>query len=202
MLHARRTIALVIVAACSGDPAPTPVVAPPPPPADAAVDGVTMINGYDPRSGMHLDDDAPMAAARPAAKRAGRTIEIMLRSTPSGARVHVDGNFINVTPTMWTGETGEHEFTFVLPKHALARYRFHAVAAGIVHARLDPVEVERDAGKPPPEIVRPPQIAPPPTLLVPDASAPLLDDQPQISPPSGPPSGPAPAPQVPVGPQP
>lgn len=39
-----------------------------------------------------------------------------------------------------------HEFTFVLPGYAIARYRFIPVRDGIVHGTLSPLKAPPDAG--------------------------------------------------------
>lgn len=166
-------IALTI-AACSSksdDDKPPPA---PPPPADAAmIDGITQFGSPDPNA--HIDDDPSVPVpVRPKDRRPGRPIEILLRSSPSGAMVSVDGLQIGPTPTYWVGETGaEHEFTFSLPKHALARYRFFPIQTGTLHAQLEPVARTLDAGVPPAHLVQPPPIPPPETLVAP---APIVPD--------------------------
>lgn len=138
-----RRLAIVAVAACStqGAPPPAPKPAPVRPPADAPP-GITKIHGYDPASGLHLDEGGERHAPEPPVRtRAARPIDITLRSTPSGAQVAVDGTVIGTTPTYWPGEADgrEHEFDFVLAGHAAARYRFVPVTSGVVHARLEPI---------------------------------------------------------------
>ncbi len=205
MSSARKLIivALTLVAACAdksepkaaADPAPLPIV------ADAGVGanaGPTVT--YDPTAG-HLDDGpSTTPGARPTARRATRPIDLVLRSSPSGARVFVDGEDKGITPVLWQGETGEHVFTFVKKDHAMSRYRFWAITSGVVHGRLDPVvEDVKGSMTPPPELVRP-QVAPPSTLVSPDATpmAPPIDaaappPPPQIdAAPSGSPVGPLP----------
>src|SRR5262245_14644473 len=94
--------ALVTALACSGDkPAPPPRrelgppdAGPPPPPAVA-------VPVFDPATGLRLDDDENGRRDRP---RLRRTLEITLRSTPSGALAAVDGAVIGRTPTLWEGE--------------------------------------------------------------------------------------------------
>lgn len=192
MSIARHLGVLVVAGACADkaappaprDPAPAVVT-------DAGVAADARPAPLDP-SGMHLDPYVPSPTGRPAARPAGRAIEIMLRSTPSGARVAVDGLELGVTPQLWQGQTGEHEFTFRLGGHALARYRFHVITTGVVHARLDPVAREVDAGKPPPELV-PPGIAPPSTIVDP------LDGSPRLRP-DAPAPAPVPRPAVDAGP--
>jgi hypothetical protein len=168
-----RALAIAVtLAACSGKSDPAPPA--PAPPSDASViDGITTFGSPDPNA--HVDDDPSMPhVARPANKRPGRQIEILLRSTPSGAMASVDGLQVGPTPTYWVGETGaEHEFTFSLPRHALARYRFFPIQTGTLHAQLEPVANPVDAGVPPPGLVQPSPIAPPETLVAP---APVVID--------------------------
>jgi hypothetical protein len=162
---------------CGGHDAAPAATPPPTAPRDAGAGagatGVTVVPGFDPASGMHLDDDAPARPAwhPPAVPRGGgRRLELVLRSTPSGAIAAVDGVEIGTTPTFWAGEfTGrEHEFTFVLASHAVARYRFVPITSGIVHARLEKI-TDDDGGVP--EIPRPelPPEPPPPPPPPPDA---------------------------------
>ena len=157
--------AIGALAACSSKTEP-PRPAPVPALVDAGIDSVIAPGVHDPNV-AHEDPTAP-APTRPPPKRAGRPIEILLRSSPPGATVSVDGFAIGVTPTYWAGETGaEHEFTFSLPRHALARYRFLPITTGTLHARLDPVATDVDAGVPPPGLVQQPPIAPPATQVTP-----------------------------------
>ncbi len=108
--------------------------------------------------GFHLDEvefeyRAPIAPLRPPPRRQRRTIALTLRSSPTGATAAVDGEIIGRTPAYWEGEQSAEarEFTFVLPGHAMARYRFVPTTSGIVHGRLQRVAVERaDAGPTPP----------------------------------------------------
>ena len=195
-------IALVGAAACSGGDEPA-ATAPPPPPSpvalvDAAVppDGITAIAAYDPSSGLHLDDDTPGARRTAGATvHAHRTLEILLRSTPSGATVAVDGVIIGQTPNYWEGDfTGrEREFTFVMPGYAMARYRFVPTTNGVVHGRLTKI-LDQDtapiipkpagsAGPPPPAPPSHPPAAPtpppapvaPPDAAAAPAAAPVVD---------------------------
>ncbi|MFN0253146.1 MAG: hypothetical protein ACKV2T_40105 [Kofleriaceae bacterium] len=170
-----RALAIAVsLAACSSKSGSSDPPAPVTPPSDASViDGITSFGSPDPNA--HVDEDPSVPrVARPANRRAGRPIEILLRSSPSGAMASVDGLQVGPTPTYWVGETGaEHEFTFSLPKHALARYRFFPVQTGTLHARLDPVATPVDVGVPPPGLVQPPLIAPPETLVAP---APIVVD--------------------------
>jgi hypothetical protein len=71
-----------------------------------------------------------------------------LRSTPSGATASVDGVVIGTTPTFWAGDANnkEHEFTFVRVGYAAARYRFVPITSGVIHARLESVADDSDAG--------------------------------------------------------
>jgi PEGA domain len=187
-------IALAAATGCKGEPETSEV--PPPPPSLAGVidagappDGVTTIGSYDPASGAHLDDDPGSARhAGPTVPHAQRTLEILLRSTPPGATVAVDGVIVGETPTYWEGDfTGrEREFTFVMPGYAMARYRFVPITNGVVHGRLAKIVADQDAGVPvipqpegstPPRVpappdARPPDAAPPPPPPPPDAAAP------------------------------
>lgn len=157
MHRAWRSSWLLLACACGGGdaepPAPQPVMLVP---ADAALTA------------------GPTAPAEPAftsrqgAKRAGRPIEVILRSSPAGAKVAVDGVELGVTPTIWLGETGApHEFTFVLTGYAVARYRFVPVASGVVHPRLVPMAEDRNAPRPPPQMIAP-EPAPAPTVVEPE----------------------------------
>lgn len=201
----RRAFAITLtLAACSSKADVPPPSSPPTPPfADAAaIDGITSFGAPDPNA--HVDEDPTPISPRPSTRRPGRQIEILLRSSPPGALASVDGLQVGTTPTYWVGETGaEHEFTFSLPKHALARYRFFPIATGTLHAQLDPIANDIDAGVPPPHLVAPPPIPPPETLVtpapvavdaapapsVPDAGAPVL---PPVDGAGGPAIGPTP----------
>ena len=176
---------VIAVAACGSPSSPDPASKPAPVHAhgDAGVPGITTIHGFDPASGMHLDEGGgEHRPANVAAARTGRPIDVTLRSTPPGAEVAVDGAYLGTTPTYWPGQADgrEHEFTFTLPGHAIARYRFVPVTSGVIHARLEPIVEEPDAGvpqsepepEPPPERhVPPPPPPPPPTVITPDAEA-------------------------------
>lgn len=136
-----------------------------PPPPDA---GVTALPTFDPGSGFHLDE-APVV--RPSARTPARdrkVVQILLRSTPTGAIAAVDGVRLGSTPVLWEGvlDGQPHEFTFVAAGHALARYRFVPVTGGIVHGTLTKLTSDRDAGVPeiPPVVVPPGRVlaSPPP----------------------------------------
>ena len=106
----------------------------------------------DPESGFHLDDpeveyEIPRRGSRP---RKGRTIQIVLRSSPPGAVAAVDGVAVGPTPTLWEGtvDATPREFTFVLPGYAIARYRFVPTRNGVVHGTLEPIKAEGEDGDP------------------------------------------------------
>jgi hypothetical protein len=195
--------AALAASACSSEsapaaapPAPATVVSAPP---DAAPppDGITSIGDYDPASGLHLDDDVPDPHHRHRGEtRAHRTLEILLRSTPSGATAAVDGLVIGRTPTYWEGDfTGRaREFTFVLPGYAMARYRFVPTSNGVVHGRLTEIVGEPDAGAPPPGI--PPAV--PPRAPPARAPTPAAPPPPDAAPAPAPPAIPLPALPVPA----
>lgn len=172
MSSARKLIlAALSLTACSDRSESKPAPAPEQPVviADAGVDGRAPAIDFDPTAG-HLDGDPSMTPGRaPTVRKASRPVEIFLRSTPTGATVHVDGMDQGTTPVLWQGDTGEHEFTFVMRDHALARYRFWVITNGVVHARLEPVTEDTDAGVPPPEVVPVIGVPPTPTLVSPDA---------------------------------
>ncbi|HEY1556351.1 MAG TPA: PEGA domain-containing protein [Kofleriaceae bacterium] len=178
--------AVAALAACGQPSSPEPRAKPEAHPhLDAGVPGITTIHDYDPASGMHLDEGGDRRPAPPpAAARGARPIDITLRSTPPGAEVAVDGQVIGTTPTYWPGEADghEHEFTFALARHAVARFRFVPITSGVIHPRLEPIAEEPDAGvpdEPEPVPVPEPHPAPPPTVLTPDAStAPPTTDVP------------------------
>jgi hypothetical protein len=167
-------LALAVVAsACSGDDKPKQPEQKPLIRLDAGVVQTHPTGPMGDTSGMHLDDDSgSRVAAAPVGNRQARDIEITLRSSPPGARVSVDGSPLGNTPAFCNckADGREHEFLFTLPGHAIARYRFVPVSGGVIHARLDPIAEEPDAGVVlPPEVVapQPVPVAPPPV----DASA-------------------------------
>ena len=180
-------VAALLCGACADDKpdktkpvAPSAVVQ-----VDAGVTNTGPTVTFDPTT-AHLDDGpSTPTGVRPPVRRAARQIEIVLRSTPSAARVFVDGEDRGLTPMLWQGETGEHVFTFTKKDHAMARYRFWAITSGVVHGRLEPVAEEVKTGTPPPELVTP-QVPAPPTLLTPDASVPPVMAQPPDAAPLGP----------------
>jgi hypothetical protein len=167
-------VACCALLACRGNstkPKPTPE-----PAAPLRLDaGLHAPSGVDP-SALHLDDDVggrPVTPP-PAPNRPGRPIDVTLRSSPPGARVSVDGQPLGNTPNYWSGlaDGHEHEFLFTLPRHAIARYRFVPVSSGVIHARLDPIAEDIDAGVPPPEVVPPrdpPLVVPAPAVPAPVA---------------------------------
>jgi len=129
-----------------------------------------------PTGPVHYDDDAPARPPRGAGTaRAGRPIEILLRSSPVVARVSVDGRPLGNTPQLWQGEADgrPHEFTFQADGYALARYRFLPVTSGIVHASLEVMTDESNVVQAPPEVQRAPDPAHPLPPPVDDALAPL-----------------------------
>jgi hypothetical protein len=198
---------VVGAAACSGDD--EPAAAPPPPPMPAyLVDAApvepealaTVLPSFDPASGYHLDEAgaAPARRAERSAPRERRVLQIMLKSTPSGAIAAVDGKVIGRTPVLWEGDfTGkEREFTFVLPGYAMARYRFVPIQDGFVHGRLEKVSSDLgDGGVPEIPVPRPtpplpaPRAAPParPRPVAPDAATPVTQPS-QVTPDATPPA--------------
>lgn len=149
----RVAICLVLGTACSSKPAPPPIehVVP----HDA---GVVEPPAFDPMTDVPLGH----ATGRPAAPRGSHPIDVVLRSSPSGAMAAIDGVLIGTTPTYWAGDANgrEHEFLFVRKGYAYARYRFVPVTSGVVHARLEPITDDSAAGVPP-EMIRLPDAPPP-----------------------------------------
>ena len=119
-------------------------------------------------------DEATDYRPPPSSNHASRPIDVTLRSTPPNAEAAVDGVPLGTTPAYWSGvaDGREHEFTFALPRHAVARYRFVPITSGVVHARLEPIAEEIDAGvgPEPASVVTPPVITP--SAIVPPPPAP------------------------------
>src|SRR5579862_8202123 len=112
------------LAACSGRPEPSPIRS-----KDGGVNAVTA----DPAT-MRVDDGDSLRAPNPQQpSRGSRPIDITLRSTPPNAEVSVDGLPLGNTPAYWgngVADGRDHEFVFVLPRHAVARYRFVPITSG------------------------------------------------------------------------
>ena len=206
-------ILLIALGACGGggdapSPAPQPAAGSAPARSDAGPPPVTTIP-LDPGSGMHLDDGVSHHITAPENHHPRRPIDVMLRSTPPGAKAAVDGVPMGNTPAYWSGEADgrEHEFTFELAGYSMARYRFVPITSGIVHARLQRVADEQPHPEPPPEIAPRPPVnssalapqpgptapAPPPTIVAPIDGAPAPGPTPSPSP------APTPAPTPPTG---
>lgn len=174
-----RWLVVVAIAGCSGRASAPP---PKPVPMDAAVRPLGPIP-VDQTVGVRTDD----SPRPPTSNRPGHPIDVILRSTPQLAQAAVDGVPIGPTPAYWSGmaDGHEHEFTFVLPGHAVARYRFVPITSGVIHARLEPISDDQTStgivGSPPgiPALapVAPPAdaIAQPATVITPDATAPTID---------------------------
>lgn len=140
-----------------GDRATTDKPAAPPAstPARSIDAGVTTVPAFDPSSDYHYDPD--VAAPRPSARAGSRDrkpVQLLLRSSPGGAFAAVDGYAVGLTPVVWEGDAngGSHDFTFRLPGHSVARYRFVPLTDGIVHATLVriPEELPTELPVPPP----------------------------------------------------
>ena len=178
-----RLALLVLIAACSDRSAPHAKSEPPKPsPAQTAPDQAPPV---------HTDDTPHVAPPNPN-PRAAHPIEVTLRSTPPGAIAAVDGTPVGPTPAFWGGDADghEHEFTFELRGFALARYRFVPITSGVVHARLEPIAEETDAGvspetavpaagavlvNPPPAVPADAPMPPPPPITPPDAPLAPID---------------------------
>lgn len=157
-------IALVALLACKGDDGPAPAevrthtvagltdAAPAAQPKPAAPTTATTApaaaDGWlDPMPASREPWPARQAAT---AGRSKRTVQLMLRSTPPGATVMIDGEHVGITPAFWEGEVTSkpRDFVFILPGHAIGRYRFVATHDSIVHPSLKKLVKEKpvDAG--------------------------------------------------------
>ena len=98
-----------------------------------------------PLTGMHLD--SATSSYRPSGypprpllphRSQGKTVELVLRSTPPGAVASIDGKAIGTTPTFWQGiaDGRAHEYTFTKKGYSMARYRFVVTQSGVVHGSL------------------------------------------------------------------
>lgn len=202
-----RLVVLALLAACSDKTAPTART-------DHAQQGsAAPVDLAVPERPPPRPDDVPHY--QPPSGRAAHPIQITLRSSPPGAAAAVDGTPVGPTPAYWAGDADgrEHEFTFDLRGYALARYRFVPITSGVIHARLDPIAEERDAGVAvSPESTLPHTgsvlVAPPPAPVPPDAyvppAAPTIP--PDTAAPAAPAAPPAPPPDAalppPIGPTP
>ncbi|HUH06156.1 MAG TPA: PEGA domain-containing protein [Kofleriaceae bacterium] len=99
-----------------------------------------------------MPDETEPWKPRPAvrASRPKRTVQLMLRSTPPGATIMIDGEHIGSTPAFWEGEVvyKPRDFVFILPGYAIGRYRFVPTHDSIVHPTLKKLikEIPVDAG--------------------------------------------------------
>jgi hypothetical protein len=193
-------VVVLALAACSDNTPAKQDVPPPAAPGDAGARR-TVVPGVETSELPAGEDTGAHVSSRPAPpNRPGRPIDVTLRSTPPGAQVAVDGVVIGNTPAFWSGmaDGREHQFLFTLRGHGIARYRFVPVSSGVIHARLEPIIEQPDAGVPPPEVVPPEppaSLAPPSTVVKPELpSAPLLTPDAAVAP--APPIGSA------IGPQP
>ena len=162
----RFALLLVTLAACSSKGDAPKQEPPPPPPPDAPVDSITEIGANDPDRFTDPDPAYRPAGGKPARNRPARPIDIILKSSPPGASAAVDGVVVGRTPAYWYGDADgrEHEFTFVLPGHAVGRYRFVPIQSGTVHARLELIsEAIVDAGVDPVTSPKQPTFTPDPT---------------------------------------
>jgi hypothetical protein len=197
VLRAPVAIALSFALACSSKPDALPAA----PPAEgshsetsAAGDRAVEETG---EPGTSPRPDRPAAGPAPARLTPGRParpIDIVLRSSPPGATAAVDGVPIGPTPAYWSGDANgrEREFTFVLPGYAFARYRFVPITSGVVHARLELLTNDPDAGVPP-EMMRAPDApatAPSPSPSHDGQSLPAAPSAPSVAPaaPAAPPA--------------
>jgi len=160
-----RPALLLVMLGCSSKndaPKPTEPVAVP---ADALVDTITEIGANDPGRFTDPDPARRPQPGKPLRNRPSRPIDVILKSSPTGATAAVDGVVVGRTPAYWYGESDghEHEFTFVLPGHASGRYRFVPIQSGTVHAKLDAITDDLpDAGVDPMTSPKQPTFTPEP----------------------------------------
>ncbi len=160
-----RLLLLLALASCSSK-SDAPPETPPPVDAPAApLDTITELGNTDPNR-FTDPDPTRRAPAKPPRNRSARPIDIILKSSPPGADAAVDGVIVGRTPAYWYGDADghEHEFTFVLPGHDGARYRFVPIQSGTVHARLNLTDKVPDpADADPVTSPKPPSVTPDPT---------------------------------------
>lgn len=176
-----RLVVLALLAACSEKTVPIAKTDPPKNGSAIPID----LTAPEPSPSDDLPHVEP--SQRP---RGQHPIQITLRTSPPGASAAVDGIPVGATPAYWSGDADgrEHEFTFDLRGYALARYRFVPITSGVIHARLDPIAEETDAGVAvspeatlphagsvlvaPPPAPAPPDayVAPPPPIVPPDST--------------------------------
>ena len=143
---------LVLMAGCGDSKKKDSGTTPPPPPVAQAINAGPVVQSVPPPlTGTHLDgaDTAYQPRNVRAAKSEGKSIELVLRSTPPGAVASIDGVAIGKTPTFWSGpkDHNNHVFTFVKSGYAMARYRFVSTQSGVVHGSLQRlVPGDLDAG--------------------------------------------------------
>ncbi len=162
----RSAFVLVALASCSSKGEAPKQEPPPPAPPDAPVDSITEIGANDPDRFTDPDPARRPGTGKPGRHRPSRPIDIILKSSPPGASAAVDGVVVGRTPAYWYGEAdgNEHEFTFVLPGHAVGRYRFVPIQSGTVHARLELISEDIiDAGVDPVTSPKQPTFTPDPT---------------------------------------
>jgi hypothetical protein len=126
--------------------------APTEPPIDAGTELPEPIPAA-PLTGTHLDSaSSTYQPSQPSnyqprlplpRKAKGKTIELVLRSTPPGSIASIDGKAIGPTPTFWRGPADgqAHEYTFTKEGYSMARYRFVATQSGVVHGSLSALVV-------------------------------------------------------------
>jgi hypothetical protein len=179
-----RPVLAIAAISCSGDndasvPKKDPTVVLVPGDGGVSSSAIVAAPGVDPASLQIAGGATRHNSGQPPTSRERRPIDVTLRSSPSGARVAVDGSAIGTTPAFWNGfaDGREHEFVFELPRHAIARYRFVPVSSGVIHARLEPHAVVQDAG-----IAAPPEVVPhpPPSAIIPPAAPPTIVTPPAV----------------------
>jgi len=156
-----RVIGVLLLAAglgCSSSDSGDDATAPPQAAATEVLDaGLPDASAQRPARGLdqdlHFDSYNRETDATVPVRRSRRDrddeLELLLRSTPPGARAEVDGKPVGVTPVLYRAprDGKARQFTFVRAGYSMARYRFVPTRSGIVHGTLDALaEPMPDAG--------------------------------------------------------
>ena len=99
-----------------------------------------------PTAAREIPDATPAPAVVPAEPPAPprpidrRKLQLILRSTPTGAIVAVDGRHVGITPTslQLPDDGALHEFSFALAGHSPWKVRFAPIKDGVIHGHLRP----------------------------------------------------------------
>jgi len=110
------------------------------------VDAAAKQPAQDLHPGLHFDSYNPETDRTVPTRRTRRDrnddLELLLRSSPPGARAEVDGKPVGVTPVLYRAprDGKARQFTFVRAGYSMARYRFVPTRSGIVHGTLEALD--------------------------------------------------------------